>query len=143
MDLSEIVLYHIAAEAVDRRDLRMVDQDALLLQVFILRAFRKAGGQCRCQTVLHFSRRCPRKGHNEQAVDIYGMHRVRDHADDPFHEDCRFTRSGRRGDKQTAAAVIDHFPLLRCPFPCHRLPPFSYHQMFQLPYYSLPARAAF
>ena len=80
--------------AVDRRNLCIVDQCSLPLQVFILRMLCLCLQQGCMDPFAHFRCRRTRKGHNEQPVDIDRI-LARDPGQDALYQNCRLTASRR------------------------------------------------
>ena len=122
-DPLKIILNDVIAESVNRRDLRMMNQYALPLQVLIFRIRGKFLFQRILQSAAHLSGCRSGERHHEQPVDIHRMVRIRHHTDNPFDEHGRFAGTRCRRNQKTSPAVINDFFLFLSPFRRHGLPP--------------------
>ena len=130
---------HRQTETVDRRDRRTVDQRCLSLQIRISRICLQHFFDRFPNPFFHLRCRSLGKGHDQKPVHIHRMFPIRQHLDDPFYEDCGFTRSCCRRYKNIPVSQVDHFLLFFCPFYAHACPSFPFlHTSFTKP---SPARS--
>ena len=125
IDSVKIVPDHIRAESVNRRDLCVVDQRLLSLQMFIfwilfqiiLHSFR--------QSLPHLSGCCPGKCHDQQLIDIDGMIFSGQFSQDSFYQNSGLTGSCRRTDQDISVPQFNDLLLFRCPLHFHLPSPLS------------------
>ena len=103
---------HKETETVYRRDLCIVQQRHLPLQMLILRLSDQTLPYRSADPLTHLCRRRIRKRHDQKSVNIYGMSGITYHFHDTFYQHRRLARSGRRRHQQITAVRIDHHLLL-------------------------------
>ena len=118
-DVTEIVAQKKTAEAVNRRDLRVVQKRFLTLQVPVVRFFFKAVRNSSANSPAHFRRGCPRERHDKKPVDIERLFSLADHPDDAFDKDGCFAAARRRRDQNTMISGIQHLCLIFCKMKSH------------------------
>ena len=84
---------HRQAETVNRRNLRIVYQSGLLLEMLVTRVFFQFLLNGIADTFLHLRRRCLRKCYDQQP--IYRAFILREHGNNAFHQDGRLARACR------------------------------------------------
>ena len=112
------------AEGMHRRNLRPVHQHQLTAQMRIVRMLGHQFSQRLGDLAAHLARRGASVGHDEERVDIARILRVGDAAQDTLDEHRRLSRTGRRGNQQGAAAVVNDRALLFCPIGSHHISSF-------------------
>ena len=113
--LFEIFPDEIAAEGVDRADLRRGEEHLLLLQMFIGRVFEQLFGDGFREPGPHFCSGGAGEGDDEEPVGgtrVFGVGQAPDAALD---EDRGLAGTGRRTDDEGAASGVDGFQLIRSP----------------------------
>ena len=117
------------AEAVNGRDLCMVDQSQLFLQVHIVRAAFYLFLNCLPDPLLHLTGSCIGKGHHQQMIDIHRRVLIANHGNDALYQYCCFSRTGcRRYQDISVSQINDLLLFLRPSYCCHLFrspPPFS------------------
>ncbi len=106
IDLAEIIPEKERAEAVNRRNLRMVKKRLLPLKVPVLRVRLEPLGNRTGNSLPHLSRRRTGEGHNQQAVDVQRVLTLTDHAHDPLHQNRGLAASCRRGHQHVVVPGI-------------------------------------
>ena len=90
-DQVKMAAQYLQTEAVDRRDLRVVDQYELALQVFIVRLLLRPHLKRIPDPLAHLCRRRIRKRHDEEPVNIHRMHRRSHHLQNTSHQHSRLS----------------------------------------------------
>ena len=116
IDLAEIIAQKPCAEAVDRGDLRLVQQRLLFLQVHIQRVRQKTRRDRLPDALPHLGGCCPRERHDKKAVDIQRMLRIANHLNDALHKNRRLTASCRRRHENIMVSGRYDPSLLWCEF---------------------------
>ena len=119
IDLAEIIPQQIAAEAVDGRDLGVVDQSLLPAQMGVGRILPQAVRDGPGDTLPHLGGRRPGKSNDQQAVYVQRTLSFADHADDPLHQNGRLAAAGCRGDQYIMVTGFQDPCLFFSKLDCH------------------------
>ena len=138
IDGMKIVSDHIRAESVDRRDLRVVDQRLLSLQVFIFRILFQIIFHRFRQSLPHLSGCCPGKCHDQQLVDIDGMIFSGHFPQDSFYQNSSLTGSCRSTDQDISVPQFNDLLLFRRPLHLHLPSPLSLSFSSTVPHRKMP-----
>ena len=114
-----------AAEAVDRRDLRVVDQRALPLQMRVFGVFFEGFADCPPDAFFHLRRGRAGEGDYKEPVDIAGFLRVGQVRENAPHEDGGLAAPRRCAHENIIIPPVNHHPLLICPCHAHSFAPLS------------------
>ena len=118
--------HDMQAEAVDRRDLGKLNQDCLLLKMFIFRLRFQFFLNRRLDPLPHLRRCRPGKSHDKQAVYVLRVLPLRDHLDDPLNQPRGLAASGRCRHQEAFLPPLNYLLLFPGPIYCHFSPfPFS------------------
>ena len=93
-DRVKLVAQDRQTEAVDRRDLRVVEQRCLPLQMLVFGVGRQSVIDRIADTLAHLSRRRACEGHDQKPVNVDRMLLITDHFYDPFYQNRRLARTG-------------------------------------------------
>ena len=131
IDIGKIVVQQKGTEAVDRRDLRRVEQRLLPLQMPVFRILLQPVADGLRNALPHLGCRRARECHNEQPVNIHRILLVRDQPDDALDEHRRLAASGRCGDQNVMPPRVDHLLLLCRKLYCHLPTPLRQNLLHQ------------
>ena len=120
--LVEMLAHQTHAPCVHGRDFCAVYQHQLAAQTCIFRVLRREAGQLIRDLAAHFRCRRLGKGHDQKAVDVFRVIRIRDASQDALDQYGGLARACRRRNQQCAAAVFNRSRLLLCPLYCHAYP---------------------
>ena len=106
---------HAQTETVDRRDLRVMDQSRLHLEVSVIRMFGKPLLNRRADSLSHLRRRRFRERHHKKTVNIERFLPLRHKLDDSLDEDGGLSASRCRTHEQIFSPAFNHLLLLSRP----------------------------
>ena len=118
-DLLVVFPDHHQKEFVDGHDMVAVQKRHLMTELFIPRLLLVPCGHGVPDPLPELARRRPRKGHNQKSVQIHGVHRIQDLAEDSFNQHRSLAGAGCCRDKQAAAPCPDDFLLFVRPASSH------------------------
>ena len=112
----------LKTKAINRRNLRMMDQCCLSFQVSVTRIRLQSLFQRLSDSLTHLSRSCIGESHDQQTVNIHRMIRIRHHLDDPLYQNRSFTTACCCRYQKVTATSINDLLLFRCPCHARHLP---------------------
>ena len=111
--ITEIIAQQKCKKAVHGRDLRIMQQDLLPLQMGIGWIQGKSLGQGLADPLPHLRSSCSGKGHNEQAVYIQRMLSFTHQPYDPLHKNSGLAAAGRCRHQYVMITCVQHLLLNR------------------------------
>ena len=104
----------------DRADLGVMQQGALLLQMHIAGILRQLFLQRGADSFFHFSGSRPCKGNNQKLIQIDRMFRIRNQRQNTLYQYRGFPGTGRSRNKKIFSSQADDCLLFFRPFHAHR-----------------------
>ena len=108
-------VHEVGAEAVDRRDLRVMDELGLPVQMLVVRVFLQRVGNRPRDPLLHLAGRRLRECHDQQLIDVHRMFRVQKKGQDAGDKNRRLAAAGRGRNEDIGSARVDDALLFICP----------------------------
>ena len=136
IDITEIIAQEEGKKAVHGRDLSVVKQDFLPLQVRIGRIPGKARRERPADAFPHLRSSRSGKCHNEQTIYVKGMLPLTHKPYNTLDKNCRLAAACRRRDKNIMITCIQHLLLGGRKFYRHRLSPILPLSKKRLPHQS-------
>ena len=138
IDSVKVIPDHIRTESVDCRDLCVVDQRLLSLQMFIFRILFQIIFHRFRQSLPHLSGCCPGKCHDQQLVDIDGTIFSGQFSQDSFYQNSSLTGSCRSTDQDISVPQFNDLLLFRRPLHLHLPSPLSLSFSSTVPHRKMP-----